>query len=318
MQWIKLDQNTITAELFSQLEYLESVCGLEPFSTEMLEESIYELDTYAWLDEDILAGFITIQAATTRSGGGIYIVNLNVNPAYRRQGLGHSLMLTALAQYGCTHQGCTVALDVAKKNQPAIALYQKLGFLLTDIPSGNGPSDHVMIAKLDQLLGSCVTDQLILRPMVPEDAELLGGILMDDKVKVTYMVPDLDEVAAKQLANRIIKLSYNKDRYVRGIYQDSKLIGLLNDVEITDGSIELGWVIAPAEHNKGYATEAVTAAISDLFAKGYQHILAGAFRENEASIRVMIKAGMHPIAKTELIDYRNQTHHCVYFEVSCE
>ena len=318
MQWIKLDKNTITDDLFSQLEYLESICGLEPYSTDMLEECVYGLDTYAWMSGTTMVGFITIQAASIQSGGGIYIVNLNVNPSYRRQGIGHSLMLTALAHYGCTHQGRPVILDVAKTNNAAIALYQKLGFILTDIPSGNGPNDHVMIGNINQLLGSYATDRLVLRPMVPEDAELLGEILRADKVKATYMVPDMDEAAAKQLAHRIIKLSYNSDRYVRGIYREAKLIGFLNDVEIDDGTIELGWVITPEEHNNGYATEAVSAAIHDLFARRYQRVIAGAFSENKASIRVMQKAGMHPIIKTEQIDYRNKTHHCVYFEASCK
>ena len=301
MQWIKLDQNTITDALFSQLEYLESV---------------YDLDTFAWLDGETLAGFITLQPCSIYSGGGIYIVNLNVNPAYRRQGLGRSLMLTALSHYGCSHQGKHVILDVSKSNPPALSLYKKLGFQITDIPSGNGPSDYVMIAPLDQLIDSCATPRLVLKPIIPEDAPKLGAILREDIVKATYMVPELDVPAAEKLALRIINLSYDPKRYVRGVYCKNELIGALNDVEVCDGTMELGWFIAPAEHNKGYATEAVSAAISNLFTKGYQRIIAGAFSENKASIRVMEKAGMHPISKTEDIEYRNAIHKCVFFERS--
>ena len=96
MQWTKLDDHTINEDLFRQLVALEATCGLEPFSEEMLQECISYLDTYAWLDKNRIAGFITVQAATQKSGGGIYIANLNIDAAYRRQGLGTSLILTAL------------------------------------------------------------------------------------------------------------------------------------------------------------------------------------------------------------------------------
>ena len=314
MNWIKLDQNTTTDDFFRQLIVLEANCGLEPFSNEMLRECIAYLDTYAWLDGERIAGFITVQAATQKSGGGIYIVNLNVDAAYRRQGLGSSLMRTALAHYSHSHRGKPVILDVLKTNIAAQNLYQKLGFMLTDIPSENGPGDYVMLSNLDTLLGICKTQRLMLCPMLPENAETLSAILRSDVTKATYMVPDLDEQSGKQLALRIISLSIDRSRYVRGIYCGNELIGFLNDVETIDKSIELGWVIAPEKQNKGYCTEAVKTAIEDLFSRGYTNVIAGAFSQNKASIRVMEKAGMQPIEKTEEIEYRGQTHKCVYFE----
>lgn len=314
MQWIKLDRSTITDELFSQLIQLEETCGLEPYTPEMLSQCVYELDTYAWINDGTIAGFITVLPSRKALGGGIYIVNLNVGSSRRRQGLGRTLMQNALAHYGHSHQGAIVTLDVAKTNIPALNLYQKLGFVLTDFPSRNGPDDYVMLTKLDLFLGTCVTERLHLRSMIPENAVTLASILKEYTVKATYMVPDLDDAAANRLALRIIALSHEPDRYVRGIYRKDQLIGFLNDVEIQEGSIELGWVISPAERNNGYATEAVEAAINDLFRKGYQRIVAGAFAENKASIRVMEKVGMQPVAKTEEIEYRGQTHKCVYFE----
>ena len=313
MQWIKLDDDSITEDLFLQLIELENSCGLEPYTPDMLRDCISELDTYAWLDDNMIAGFTTLQPGTSYLGGGIYIVNLNVGASYRRQGLGRSLLLTALAQYGHSHQGRIVTLDVAKHNFAALELYKKLGFYITDLPSGNGPSDYVMVAELDRLLGTYTTERLSLRPMIPDDAAVLADILRDELVKVTYMVPDLEPDAAHQLALRIVSLSIDPKRYIRGIYKEEQLIGLINDVEISDGSIELGWVISPSQHNKGYATEAVSAAIDDLFARGYQRVVAGAFAENKASIRVMEKAGMQPLEKAEELEYRGKVHTCVYF-----
>ena len=266
------------------------------------------------MDGNTIAGFITVQPYIGYFGGGLYIVNLNVGIPYRRQGLGSSLMLTALAHYGYSHQGRTVSLDVVKTNAAALNLYKKLGFHITDFPSENGPSDYVMIVELDKLLGTCVTDRLALRPVIPENAVTLRRLLTDDSVKETYMVPDLDETATSQLVNHIIRLSYDPKRYVRGVYQEDYLIGLLNDVEIINDRIELGWLIAPTEQNKGYATEVLKAALDDLFSKGFRCVTAGAFAENKASIRVMEKAGMQLTQRREEIEYRGKTHHCLYFE----
>lgn len=314
MQWIKLDDNSITDDLFHQLVDLEINCGLEPFTSEMLWCCINEMDTFAWMDGNTIAGFITIQPYIGYLSGGIYIVNLNVGTAYRRQGLGSSLMLTSLAQYGYSHQGRTISLDVEKNNIAALNLYKKLGFHITDFPSDNGPNDYVMITQLDKLLGTCVTDRLTLRPIIPENAITLTRLLTDDSVKETYMVPDFDETTVSKLVNHIIRLSYNPKRYVRGIYQENNLIGLLNDVEIINNRIELGWLIAPTEHNKGYATEVLKAALDDLFSKGFRCVAAGAFAENKASVRVMEKAGMQLTQRRDEIEYRGKTHHCLYFE----
>ena len=53
-------------------------------------------------------------------------------------------------------------------------------------------------------------------------------------------------------------------------------------------------------------------AIADLFELGFKQVVAGAFVENPASLRVMEKAGMTPIEKVDEIEYRGRTHTCVY------
>jgi RimJ/RimL family protein N-acetyltransferase len=91
------------------------------------------------------------------------------------------------------------------------------------------------------------------------------------------------------------------------------MVGFINDPEILDGTIELGWVVDPEYHNRGYATEAVTHAIKDLFTRGFDVVTAGAFEENPASIRVMQKSGMTLQDKTEELQYRGKTHHCIFY-----
>ena len=153
MDILKLDIRTLTRDQFEQLVTIEQNCGLEPYSREMLLECIENLDTYACMDNELVAGFITIQASSRQLGGGLYIVNLNVAKPYRRQGLGQKLILSARGEYRHSHRGSFVILDVVKENTAAWHLYKKLGFDVTNIPSRNGATDVVMVARLEQLLG---------------------------------------------------------------------------------------------------------------------------------------------------------------------
>ena len=155
--------------------------------------------------------------------------------------------------------------------------------------------------------------KITLRPISTTDAEIIADILLDGSVKQTYMVSDLSAQEAEQLGLRIASLSHLEDRYVRGIYTAEGLVGFLNDVGIENGSIELGWVVAPAHQGNGYATNAVLLAMDELFTKGFTRVIAGAFSENAASIRVMEKAGMLRQEFTEPIEYRGITHTCIYF-----
>ena len=153
MKICRLDMEKLTPELFEQIVSIEVNCGLEPYSRETLLECIENLDTYICLDGDTVAGFITLMPSPRRLGGGVYIVNLNVARPYRRQGLGRKLIIDACSIYAESHKGRFVILDVAKTNTAAWNLYKKLGFSLTSIPSRNGDTDVVMVAKLDELCG---------------------------------------------------------------------------------------------------------------------------------------------------------------------
>ena len=89
----------------------------------------------------------------------------------------------------------------------------------------------------------------------------------------------------------------------------------LNETEKTENSIELGWVVHPNYHNRGFATQAAKLAIAFLFQKGYQEVTAGAFEENPASMRVMEKCGMTRLKKNDYIDYRGKSHRCIYYGI---
>lgn len=160
------------------------------------------------------------------------------------------------------------------------------------------------------------TKDLRIRPFGEEDRQALEKILTDSQVAKTYMLPDFDsESAVDRMFDRFRELSLRDDRYVAGIYLDEELIGFLNDVAVEDGRIELGYVITPEYWGNGYATRTLRGAIRDLFDRGYREVVAGAFEENHASIRVMVKSGMTKLPVEEEIDYRGASHHCVYYSV---
>lgn len=160
------------------------------------------------------------------------------------------------------------------------------------------------------------TQRLQLHDLTPSDLENTIAILCSDQVKLTYMLPDFPtREAAAKLFVRLHILSHSAEHFVLGIYLGETLIGFLNDTEINGGCIEIGYALHPDYWNRGYATEALTAVIEELFRLGFTTVRAGFFEENPASGRVMKKSGMHRIERTDTIDYRGKTHRCIYYEI---
>ncbi|MBR4442633.1 MAG: GNAT family N-acetyltransferase, partial [Clostridia bacterium] len=107
-------------------------------------------------------------------------------------------------------------------------------------------------------------------------------------------------------------------RFVYGIDLDGRLIGFLNEVHRDGETIELGYVIHPDWQRRGCMTEALKAAVDALFAMGWSAVRAGFFEGNDASRRVMEKAGMTRVDLTEVIEYRGESHNVVYYEIKNE
>ena len=161
------------------------------------------------------------------------------------------------------------------------------------------------------------TKRLEIKPYEDSDQTAMIELLTHEDIKKTFMIPDFQtDDDAIAMFHKLKDDSYSKDHFERGIYLNQSLIGFVNDVGISDGSIELGYVIHPAHSNKGYATEMFSAVIEDLFQKGYREIVAGAFEENAASFKVMEKCGMKKMPKEEDITYRGITHHCYYYSIA--
>ena len=162
-------------------------------------------------------------------------------------------------------------------------------------------------------------NKITLRPFSPEDQETILEIVTSNKVNPTYILPDFEKKEdAIPLFNRLMNLSQDPNRFVRCIALDDSPVGYLNDVEVKDGCMELGYVIHPEHHNRGYMTQALKLAISQVFQRQFTSVICGAFEHNKASQRVMEKSGMQLIGKTEDIEYRGKTHLCVFYEIRNE
>jgi RimJ/RimL family protein N-acetyltransferase len=130
------------------------------------------------------------------------------------------------------------------------------------------------------------------------------------------MVPEFScREDAVSIFEALKRLSNDDGRLVYGIFLNEILIGFINDVGISEKEAELGYVIATRYKNQGYATEAFKAAIKEAFDRGISVVLAGAFEENSASIRVMQKCGMTRLDKEELIEYKGVSHRCIYYSI---
>ncbi len=160
------------------------------------------------------------------------------------------------------------------------------------------------------------TKRLEVKPVSEADRAAVLDLLTDDVVKQTYMVPDFQSrEEAAMLFERLKDLSMQEDRCVAGIYLNQAFIGVLNETDVSGSSIELGYAILPQFHNHGYGTEVLTDAIAYLFEHGFDEVVAGAFQENEASIRVMLKSGMTRLEHQDEIEYRGTLHRCVYYSI---
>ena len=160
------------------------------------------------------------------------------------------------------------------------------------------------------------TERLTLTSIAEESINDMCDIFAMEEVSLTYMLPVFkDREDMENLFHRLVALSNDESRFVYGVYLGTKLIGFVNDVEIENGEIELGYVINPHFKCRGYATETLIASIKALFDMGYDLVKTGAFEGNVASFRVMEKAGMTKVNYTDQVSYNGKLHNCAYYHI---
>lgn len=104
---------------------LEKVCFSDPWSEKSVGDELRN-PLSLWLvamEGEVLAGYIGSQSVMGESD----MMNVAVDPAFRRQGIGEKLVNALVEELAKAGNHC-LSLEVRASNDPAIALYQKLGF----------------------------------------------------------------------------------------------------------------------------------------------------------------------------------------------
>lgn len=121
-----IEIKTMEAQHVPQVAGLEKICFSDPWSENSVRSELDNPLSY-WLvavDGDTVAGYIGSQSVL----GEADMMNVAVSPAYRRQGIGECLV-NALVQGLKQREVRCLSLEVRVSNAPAIALYEKQGFV---------------------------------------------------------------------------------------------------------------------------------------------------------------------------------------------
>ena len=109
----------------SQVAELERMCFSTPWSENSIASELQN-DLALWLvalHDDTVVGYIGSQTVC----GETDMMNVGVHPDWRRRGIAESLIEQLIAELK-QMESISLALEVRASNEPAIALYLKLGF----------------------------------------------------------------------------------------------------------------------------------------------------------------------------------------------
>ena len=115
----------MTAAHTGQIAELEKVCFHDPWSENSIAYELTSRLSY-WLvavENGEVVGYIGSQSVLGESD----MMNVAVHPDHRRKGVAEALVL-ALAKDLKERDNVCLTLEVRVSNEPAIALYEKLGF----------------------------------------------------------------------------------------------------------------------------------------------------------------------------------------------
>ena len=121
MEYIKMTQAHV-----AQVARLEKLCFSLPWSERSIAAEL-ENPLSLWLvamDAECLAGYVGSQSVM----GEADMMNLAVQPEFRRQGVGETLV-SALVAALAEQKVSSLTLEVRASNAAAISLYEKLGFI---------------------------------------------------------------------------------------------------------------------------------------------------------------------------------------------
>jgi len=160
--------------------------------------------------------------------------------------------------------------------------------------------------RIDTNFEPLVTERLLLRRSLPEDAETISAYRSDPEV---HRHQGWERTDPEEVRAQIVEMSSRAPGEPGGWVQLSVLEResgrLIGDVGLAradgePGVIKVGYTMAPAFQRNRYATEAVGALVAYAFhVLGAEVVRAYASAENVASIRVAEKVGMQLVERVE-------------------
>ena len=217
-----------------------------------------------------------------------------------------SASLTGLSISRTVDGTTTISGPVADQAQlyGVLAVLRDIGATLLDLHTDQTPM-HARPATTHPVLDRPLhTERLTLRPAVVTDADATWRFRQLDVVNEWLTGRPADVAAYRDLFADPARLA------TTGVIQlghapDAEVIGDLmlrrEDAwaqrEVADQArgtqAELGWVLDPAHHGRGYATEAVRELLRFAFEDlGVRRVVANSFLANTASWRLMERVGM--------------------------
>lgn len=154
------------------------------------------------------------------------------------------------------------------------------------------------IGKIFSRMPSLETERLILRPMrITDCADMYDYARREDVTVYLRWSPHPSEQYSRDY------LRYIEQRYAMGEFYDwavveresGRMIGTcgFTSFDFPHNSAEIGYVLNPDFHGRGYATEAAARVVRFGFERLRLHRIEARFIQgNEASLRVMEKLGM--------------------------
>lgn len=229
------------------------------------------------------------------------LYRIYADPAHYGSGTGHALLTELEARL--TGSVESYVLDVQSRNARGRAFYDRHGFVV--VGGGATPECDLTLRRSlrpRQVTLPIETDRLRVRPWVDHDAEALHAIYGD--AETMRFIGSSGRPTPDLAATERVMAALRRHGAVHGftIWPVDELagdrvvaVGGLSWIEGRGPQVEAAYVLRRDRWGRGYATELLRAILAagrrDL---GLERIVALAYPENEASRRVMEKAGMRP------------------------
>ena len=224
------------------------------------------------------------------------------DPAHFGTGAGSALLEELHRRITGTVDG--YVLEVHSKNERGRAFYDRNGFVIVGDEGRMPGCDLVLRRTLEPArpVLPVETDRLRLRSIEPADAEPLFEIYGDAETmrlvgRTGRPVADLE--ATRRAVDAILRhhAFHGFGLWAIDEREGAPLIGVagLAWVEGHGPEVEAAYILRRDRWGRGYATEALRAVLGIGHGElGFERIVALAYEENDASRRVMEKAGMRP------------------------